>query len=469
MITCIAPLFLMAPNLAAKSNRRLLKHAAKMYDRSVALVIGVNGYDRGWPPLAEAANDAQKMATVLSDQGFDVTLLLNEAATKYAILKQLQTVLPSKLSKKTHFLFYFAGHGQTYTTPSGVKQGFIVPVDGKLESDRDALHTYVSMSELKEVFTSYLPSKHNSIIFDSCFSGLMLSRGLKMRAPNFKKRSLEYGVNILSAGSQNEKAADGLFTPTLISGLKGSADLNEDGLVTFSELSKFTHKKVRRTNPRQTPQFGNLAGDGQAIFVKNLRRKRRGKLKVLGSLKPMQRRSRRSSSQNSLFITDSPSAFFIEESTARTLTLQDVQLAECGVKELASQALGLAQFLGKEFCGDITARFEKKSFGIYDHFLKLTWQKINFKKVSYEDAALECKERGPQYRLPTLNEVVSLITTKRNSAGYMPKQINSLREVWLWAESPLKEDGQQSSIDFSAGQAYQEYFKSLREYICVKD
>jgi hypothetical protein len=51
----------------------------------------------------------------------------------------------------------------------------------------------------------------------------------------------------------------------------------------------------------------------------------------------------------------------------------------------------------------------------------------------------------------------------------MPEEVNSLREVWLWAKSPLEESGQQSSIDFSAGQAYQEYFKSLRAYICVSD
>jgi uncharacterized caspase-like protein len=342
---CFLLLISSSSDTQAKRNGKAIKRAAKLYDRSVALVIGVNSYQYGWPPLTEAAHDAQKIAQVLSDKGFDVTLLLNEAATKNAVLKLLQTELPSKLSKKTHFLFYFAGHGQTYKTPSGVKQGFIVPVDGKLESDGDALHTYVSMSELKEVFTSYLPSKHNSIIFDSCFSGLMLTRGLKMRAPSLRKKKLDYGVNILSAGSQNEKAMDGLFTPTLINGLKGSADKNRDGIITFAELSSFTQQQVQSSNPDQTPQFGNLAGDGQAIFLKSRgRTKKKGRLKTIGHLKPVKRVSRR---QN-LFVSDSQNSLFVEEEESVEYTLDNTQLAECGAKSLSSQALGLAQFMGKK-------------------------------------------------------------------------------------------------------------------------
>jgi uncharacterized caspase-like protein len=465
LFTCLLTLHVFwAATTDAKPNRRTLKRAAKMYEKSVAFVIGVNSYEHGWPPLLEAAHDAKQIATVLKDKGFDVTLLLNEAATKSTILKHLQTELPPKLSKKTHFLFYFAGHGQTYKTPSGVKQGFIVPVDGKLESDRDALHTYVSMSELKEVFTSYLPSKHNSIIFDSCFSGLMLTRGLKMKSPSFKSKKLTYGVNILSAGAQNEKAADGLFTPTLINGLKGSADANRDGMITFAELSNFTQKKVKSSNPHQPPQFGNLAGDGQAIFLK--KRMKRGRLKIIGSLKPIKTSPKRS---QSLFVTESHNDLFIEETNQVSLTMDDTRPAECGVRSLASQALGLAQFLGKKYCGDIEDRFEEKSNSTYDHFLKLTWHRLSFEKVSYEDAILRCQKKGIKYRLPKLKELVSLVTNKRSSGGYMPEVVNSLREVWLWAESPLDEDGQQSSVDFSAGEAYQEYFKSLRAYICVSE
>ena len=443
--------------------KRYSRAVNKLYKRSVALVIGINEYEHGWSPLSEAASDANRLAQTLSDQGFDVTLLLNDAASKSEILRILQTELPSKLTPKTRFLFYFAGHGQTYKTPSGVNQGFIIPVDGQLQSDRDGLHTYISMSELKEVFTSYLPSKHNTIIFDSCFSGIMLTRGLKANRNPLKSKKLEYGVSILTAGSQNEKATDGLFTPTLIEGLKGSADRNQDGIVSFNELAIFTRRQVQDANPGQNPQFGNLAGDGQMIFSRMIRSSK-GKISIAGSARNKAKREHRS-----VFVSQKSdrSSLFIQDTQKISLRLGDVQLNQCGVKSLASQALGLAQHLGQEFCGDITNRFMRRGQAIYDKFLKLSWHRMSYEKVSYEDAETRCKNRGEQYRLPTLSELASLITSDRTKVGYMPESINPLKEVWLWAQSPLNDSGQQASIDFSAGQAYQEYFKNLRAFMCV--
>ena len=102
-----------------------------------------------------------------------------------------------------------------------------------------------------------------------------------------------------------------------------------------------------------------------------------------------------------------------------------------------------------------------------DNFLKIRWHKLSFEKLSYNNAKESCLSKGSDHRLPMLSELASLVTSTRQSGGYMPREINNLRNVWLWGKSPLDDEGLQSSIDFSNGQVYFEYFNNLRAYVCV--
>ena len=47
----------------------------RLYDTSLALIIGIDDYVNGWPRLANAVNDARAVAEALAERGFETTLL----------------------------------------------------------------------------------------------------------------------------------------------------------------------------------------------------------------------------------------------------------------------------------------------------------------------------------------------------------------------------------------------------------
>lgn len=241
-----------------------------LYPKSYALVIGVNQASGEWSPLSSAQDDAQLFGDHLERRGFEVIRLVGKDANKVGILKQLQTILPKKIGSQDRFIFYFAGHGQTQMTANGKKVGYIVPADGSMIKSQDQWHTYLSMRELKSLLTEHIPSKHTLLLFDSCFSGLMFTRGV-LRRPNLgaKAHLSKKGVMAITAGAAGELALDGLFTPTLIQALSGEADENMDGITSFQEIALYTRREVQARRDQQTPQFGILTGSGQMIFESN--------------------------------------------------------------------------------------------------------------------------------------------------------------------------------------------------------
>jgi hypothetical protein len=245
----------------------LNQEAEVLYPKSYALVIGVNQPSGEWSSLSSAQDDAQLFGDHLERRGFEVIRLVGEKANKVGILKQLQTILPQKIGSHDRFIFYFAGHGQTQVTKQGKKIGYIVPADGSMIKSQDQWHTYLSMRELKSLLTEHIPSKHTLLLFDSCFSGLMFTRGV-LRRPNLgaKAHLSKKGVMAITAGAAGELALDGLFTPTLIQALSGEADENMDGITSFQEIALYTRREVQARRDQQTPQFGILTGSGQMIF-----------------------------------------------------------------------------------------------------------------------------------------------------------------------------------------------------------
>ena len=237
------------------------------YEHSYALIIGVNEYTHGWPKLESARHDAELMEKELKRRGFKVFVLYDEKATKRNILRVLQTELPPLIKEKDRLIIYFAGHGQTQTTPKKTKVGYIVPSDGEISQSQDQWHSYLSISELKGVLHKHIQNKHALMIFDSCFSGLMFTRGV-IRRPQFKAKDYLNlnGVMGITSGSENQLAQDGLFTRLFLEGLKGNADQNQDGIINFQELSFFVRNEVKNQNDQQEPQFGILSGLGQMIF-----------------------------------------------------------------------------------------------------------------------------------------------------------------------------------------------------------
>ena len=94
----------------------------------VALVIGMSGY-RHAPALKNPANDAKDMSTALRELGFTVT----EAADldKRALDEAVRT-FAHRIAGADAALVFFGGHGLQVAG-----QNYLLPIDAKLESERD--------------------------------------------------------------------------------------------------------------------------------------------------------------------------------------------------------------------------------------------------------------------------------------------------------------------------------------------
>jgi formylglycine-generating enzyme required for sulfatase activity len=231
----------------------------------VALVVGIDQYSQGWPPLSAAVSDANQMEAALRGQGFQVIKLLNQQATRDEIMHQLQDVIPPQLGQGDRFLFYFSGHGQTEQAPGG-QLGYLVPVNGRRPEGQDSWSSYISMTEIRNVLMNKYSAKHVLLVADACFSGLLAGRGT-LRSPTVQAALQQEGRMVLTAGGRGEQAMDGLFTGVLVRGMQGGADFNHDGYITFSELALYAQQHVTdRSEGRQHPVFNRWEGEGEMVF-----------------------------------------------------------------------------------------------------------------------------------------------------------------------------------------------------------
>jgi peptidoglycan/xylan/chitin deacetylase (PgdA/CDA1 family)/tetratricopeptide (TPR) repeat protein len=248
---------------------------SELYGDSWALVIGVNEYEY-WPKLNYAVNDAKGVAEVLREQyGFKsdhIFELYDENATRGKIAELLSDTLadPSRVKPNDRVFVFYAGHGMTRSLPSGRKLGYIIPVNAELIKFSS---NSISMTHLQD-FSEMIPAKHVYFIMDSCYSGIALTRGggslggSKYLSEIASRRARQ----ILTAGGADQEVADGgpqghsIFTWTLLQGLKGDADIDNNHVITASELGAFITPKVSN-NSSQTPIFGNLVGSEGGDFI----------------------------------------------------------------------------------------------------------------------------------------------------------------------------------------------------------
>jgi uncharacterized caspase-like protein len=102
--------------------------------RSLVVVIGINEYIHQ-QKLKNAVQDALGLQQTLIDKlGFStpVPALLNEAATRGAILSLIEDQLYEVVEEADSLIFFFTGHGQTSVRKVGnktIETGYLIPVD----------------------------------------------------------------------------------------------------------------------------------------------------------------------------------------------------------------------------------------------------------------------------------------------------------------------------------------------------
>jgi tetratricopeptide (TPR) repeat protein len=264
------------PVLPKVSTIRSKADMASLYDRSHAVVIGIDRY-RKWPFLEFAVADARAVAKQFEETRFDrVVSILNEDATRARILTTLFRDLPQTVGPNDRIVFYFAGHGQTEDLEDGQKRGYIIPYDAEVD---DYTKTAISMDLIKRL-SSDIQAKHILYVMDCCYSGLGLSRsaGISPTVSDYiRKMSAMRAVQIITAGGKGEQvreaAGHGLFTSYFLKALAGEADYNKDNIVTGTELGAYLRPVVSNaSNQAQTPLYGRLEGEGEFLFYVGGRR-----------------------------------------------------------------------------------------------------------------------------------------------------------------------------------------------------
>ena len=270
---------------SAESTKELVpKPAPKAY----GVVIGIGKYkDESIPALRYAREDAREIYNILTDPKYgdipkeNVKLLLDEQATIGEIRSAMGTYLARNAAEDDMVCVYFAGHGSPELDPTGKADDnmkkFIVPYDAK----KDDLFGYgLSMDDIGEIFDR-IKSKRVVFFIDSCYSGAAGGRSISRSdivaknitiSEKFLEQLSGEGRIIITASKPDELSLEtdelkhGIFTYYLAEGLKGKADLNEDGVVTVEELYRYMYKQVeekaRQLGGTQHPvKKGTIVGE----------------------------------------------------------------------------------------------------------------------------------------------------------------------------------------------------------------
>lgn len=224
------------------------------------VAIGVNRFrSPEIPPLVNAVSDATGIAEALSGPATDVTLLTDEKATREAVLKALDD-LAAKAGPDDTAIVFLAGHG----VPVEGRYYFL-PHDISVKSREGIKEQGINQDEIIAVL-SKLRAWRAAVVLDTCFAGLIAVEDsvIRQTANDTVARQLvrASGRFILAGAASKEEALDGInghgvFTSSLIDGLKGQADSsvrgNNDKIVDIFEIGEFTKQRV----PEMARQIGN--------------------------------------------------------------------------------------------------------------------------------------------------------------------------------------------------------------------
>lgn len=243
------------------------KQADELYTRRFALLVGANNGGDGRAILRYAVDDARAIQKVLGEMGGilpeDSHILSNPS--KEAFYKEIQGLTKEVLEAKEKFrrvevIFYYSGH-------SDEEYMFL----GK---DR------ISYEEFRELITSMRADVRIAIV-DSCASGaLTLPKGVIKKSPFLMDTAYDMkGYAFITSSSASEAAQESsrlkrsFFTHNLISGMRGAADMNQDGRITLNEAYQFafdgtlTQTEKTMAGPQHPSYHIQMSGTGDVVIT----------------------------------------------------------------------------------------------------------------------------------------------------------------------------------------------------------
>lgn len=237
---------------------------------TVGLFVGSNRPGEGQEPLRYAMRDVIRMQSVLEELGSldvsrSVTLVDPDADEVLGAMEALrrQVLLRAERGEQTVFVFYYSGHAKREALSLGA--------------------TEVSLRVLRDQLES-MPSTVTLAFLDACQSGA-ISRVKGIRsAESFSYRSADVlpaeGLALMASSTATELSQESdtlqgsFFTHHLVTGLRGPADVDGDGTVTFGEAYQYAQRSTlvstaaTRTGSQHVTVETQLRGRGDVVLTR---------------------------------------------------------------------------------------------------------------------------------------------------------------------------------------------------------
>jgi hypothetical protein len=215
------------------------------------IAIGINEYKNHKLNLQYAENDADSIrGFFISDRPMPfisnpVTYLKNNQATKDNILEHIRSL--RNVPQQDIVIVYMAGHGVSIGD-----EWFFIPFE--LENPNIAANILakgLSSKELKREVEA-ISANRVFLIIDACHSGTAIAPIMKFRGmKSLRMLARTTGVHILAATDRNQfsvevhKLGHGVFTYSLLNGLKGLADqAPKDEMISVRETMQYVEDRV---------------------------------------------------------------------------------------------------------------------------------------------------------------------------------------------------------------------------------
>ncbi|MDX2290165.1 MAG: peptidoglycan-binding protein [Hyphomicrobiaceae bacterium] len=269
LLTPAGPVGAATQQFAAIEPLRADAKVTRPYD--VAVIVGNKDYRQdGIPAVTFSHRDADMFKSVLVNElGFSPNNIIDARDAGQGDLIAIFGSDGNNRGKvwrlidgdgRSNVFVFYSGHGAPELKN---KSPYIMPVDSN--ADTIELNGY----PLKQLYANLgsLEVQSVAVFLDACFSGRspagMLTKSASPVAVTAILPNADLGkkVTVLAAAegdqlaSWDEKGGTGMFTASLVQGLKGAADVNNDGSITAAELHGFVHEKVRSSARRE---FGRI-------------------------------------------------------------------------------------------------------------------------------------------------------------------------------------------------------------------
>lgn len=240
-----------------------------LYYKSWAIVVAIDDYVMA-PKTQGAVTDGKAIAQAFRDQGFEEVIELYDKKASFKQLRYiLEDFLPRKVGPLDRLVFFFAGHAGSTKDLEGQEVGYLIPWDSR----EGNIGRSLTLHQLKDL-SKRIMSKHILFVLDTDISGWEISPPQQLSlegrlAPENEPE--KRAVQLLTAAKKGEPIVredkHGVFVQSLLEGLQGQSDADENGWILASELGAFVTAKVKeQSNDTQHPQFVRLVGEGDMVL-----------------------------------------------------------------------------------------------------------------------------------------------------------------------------------------------------------